>query len=73
MTAKQIPPMDINENGARWRELMELVLVGPDANKWTKTHKAAQFLICLGQRGRVMARASLSKADKKKTAVIKNL
>jgi len=37
------------------RELMELELAGPEANKWTEIQKAAQFLICIGQRGRYMA------------------
>ena len=49
---------------------MELVLAGPSANKWTETQKAAQFLICIGQQGRNMARAwvssgELSEDDKK--------
>ena len=67
-------PMDFtgntSENWARWKELMELVLAGPSANKWTETQKAAQFLICIGQQGRGMARAwvssgELSEDDKK--------
>ena len=61
MATKQIPPMDftgnVSENWVRWKELMELVLAGPNANKWSETHKAAQFLICIGQQGRYMARA----------------
>ena len=56
MANKQVHPMDftgnISENWARWKELMELVLAGPSANKWTETQKAAQFLICIGQQGR---------------------
>ena len=74
MATKQVHPMDftgnISENWARWKELMELVLAGPSANKWTETQKAAQFLICIGQQGRDMARAwvssgELSEDDKK--------
>ena len=76
MAAKQIQPMDfagnISENWARWRELMELVLAGPDADKWSDTQKAAQFLISIGQRGRDMVRSWISskelhEADKMKT------
>ena len=44
MATKQVHPMDftgnISENWARWKELMELVLAGPSANKWTETLKA---------------------------------
>ena len=52
---------------------MELVLAGPSDNKWTETQKAAQFLICIGQQGRDMARAwvssgELSEDDKKSTS-----
>ena len=74
MATKQVHPMDftgnISENWARWKELMELVLAGPRAKKWTETQKAAQFLICIGQKGRDMARAwvssgELSEDDKK--------
>ena len=74
MATKQVHPMDftgnISENWARWKELMELVLADPSANKWTETQKAAQFLICIGQQGRDMARAwvssgELSEDDKK--------
>ena len=74
MANKQVHPMDftgnISENWARWKELIELVLAGPSANKWTETQKAAQFLICIGQQGRDMARAwvssgELSEDDKK--------
>ena len=69
-----VHPMDftgnISENWARWKELMELVLASPSANKWTETQKAAQFLICIGQQGRDVARAwvsggELSEDDKK--------
>ena len=75
MATKQVHPMDftgnISENWARWKELMELVLAGPSANKWTETQKAAQFLICIGQQGRYMARAWVSSGelseDKKKS------
>ena len=74
MATKQVHPMDftgnISENWARWKELMELVLAGPSANKWTESQKAAQFLICIGQQGRDIARAwvssgELSEDDKK--------
>ena len=77
MATKQVHPMDftgnISENWARWKELMELVLAGPSANKWTETQKAAQFLICIDQQGRDMARAwvssgELSEDDKKSTS-----
>ena len=77
MATKQVHPMDftgnISENWARWKELMELVLAGSSANKWTETQKAAQFLICIGQQGRDMARAwvssgELSEDDKKSTS-----
>ena len=77
MATKQMHPMDftgnISENWARWKELMELVLAGPSANKWTETQKAAQFLICIGQQDRDMARAwvlsgELSEDDKKSTS-----
>ena len=77
MATKQVHPMDftgnISENWARWKELMELVLAGPSANKWTEAQKAAQFLICIGQQGRDMARAwvssdELSEDDKKSTS-----
>ena len=77
MATKQVHPMDftgnISENWARWKELMELELAGPSANKWTETQKAAQFLICIGQQGRDMARAwvssgELSEDDKKSTS-----
>ena len=54
---------NISENWARWKELMELVLAGPSANKWTETQKAAQFLICIGQQGRDMARAWVSSGE----------
>ena len=73
---RQVPSMDfvrnVAENWARWRELMELVLQGPDAHKWTEAQKAAHFLISIGQQGRDMARAwvssnELSEDDKKKT------
>ena len=79
MATKQVHPMDftrnISENWARWKELMELVLAGPSANKWTETQKAAQFLICIGQQGRDMARAwvscgELSEDDKKYFRVV---
>ena len=67
MAKKQVPPMDftgnISENWVRWKELMELVLAGPSANKWTETQKAAQFLICIGQQGRDMARAWVSSSE----------
>ena len=67
MVTKQVPPMDftrnISENWARWKELMELVLAGPSTNKWTETQKAAQFLICIGQQGRDMARALFSSSE----------
>ena len=78
MATKEVHPMDftgnISENWARWKELMELVLAGPSANKWTETQKAAQFLICIGQQGRDMARAwvssgELSEDDKKSRVV----
>ena len=62
-------------NGLRRRELTELVLAGPDKNKWAETHIAAQFFICIDQLGRYMVRAwvwsnILSEADKKKTPVL---
>jgi len=64
MAAKQIRPMDfagnISETWARWRELSDLVLAGPDANKWTETQNAAQFFIYVGQRGRDIAPAWIS-------------
>ena len=67
MATKQVHPMDftgnISENWARWKELMELVLVGPSANKWTETQKAAQFLICIVQQGRDMTRAWVSSGE----------
>ena len=77
MATKQVPTMDftgnISENWARWKELMELVLAGPSANKWTETQKTAQFLICIGQQSRHMARAWVSSSehsedDKKSTS-----
>ena len=54
---------NISENWARWKEIMELVLAGPSANKWTETQKAAQFLMCIGQQGRDMARAWVSSSE----------
>ena len=67
MATKQVHPMDftgnISDNWARWKELMELVLAGPSANKWTETQKAAQFLICIGQQGRDMTRAWVSSGE----------
>ena len=77
MAMKQVPPMDftgnISENWARWKELMELEMAGPSANKWTETQKAAQFLICIGQQGRDMApiwvsSSELYEDDKKSTS-----
>ena len=54
---------NISENWARWKELMELVLAGPSANRWAETQKAAQFLICLGHQGRDIARAWVSRSE----------
>ena len=41
----------------RWKEVMQLVFSGPDAEKWKEEQKAAQFLICIGQKGRDICRA----------------
>ena len=50
---------------------MELILAGPQADKWTDKQKAAQFLISIGQKGRDVCRAMvqseiLRAADKEK-------
>ncbi|XP_053570046.1 ankyrin repeat and SOCS box protein 4 isoform X1 [Bombina bombina] len=59
---QQVPPMDFDkgnvcEHWTRWRELMELLFAGPDADKWTQEQKAAQFLICIGEKGREICRS----------------
>ena len=67
MATKQVHPMDFTgnarDNWDRLKELMELVLAGPSAKKWTETQTAAQFLICIGQQGRDMARAWVSSGE----------
>ena len=75
-STKKVPPLELDtgnvtENWTRWREIMELILAGPQADKWTDKQKAAQFLIIIGQKGRDVCRAMiqseiLTAADKEK-------
>ena len=74
---KNIPSLDlesgnVSENRSQWRELIELVFAGPDADRWSDQQKAAHFLICVGQKGRDVCRAwqacgDITAEDRKKT------
>lgn len=66
---------NVSENWSQWRELIELVFAGPDADKWSDQQKAAHFLICVGQKGRDVCRAwqasgEITAEDKRKTEVL---
>ena len=47
-SSNKVQPLDletgnVSENWTKWRELMELIFSGPEADKWSDEQKAAHF------------------------------